>query len=239
MSGEEEKMPLKLVLWDMGGTLIDYPVSLEKAGEVFEMHKEEIGLSSEFMKDWVGFYLAERKSGLKTTKEATFLSALASAMSKNNLAMSGMAAMDTLEFLYKKVFGEVAALIKGSKEVLSAVYDRKIPMGLISNTAWPGRFHEADLKRFGIFDYFDLRVWSSEEGIRKPHISLFLMALGHFGVSQSEAIYIGDTFSRDVVGPNNIGIPAILISNKPTPQAFNGWIAKDLFEVKEILSKMI
>jgi HAD superfamily hydrolase (TIGR01549 family) len=231
-------MSLKLVLWDMGGTLIDYPVSLEKAGEIFEKYKEVFGLSSEFMKDWVGFYLAERKSGLKTTKEATFLSTLVSAMSKNNLAMSGMAAMDILEFLYKKAFGEVASLINGSREVLSAIRDRKIPMGLISNTAWPGSFHETDLRRFGIFDYLDLRIWSSEEGIRKPHICLFIKALRHFGFEAKDAVYIGDTFSRDVVGANSIGIPAILISDKPVPQAFNGWIAKDLFEVKDILSRM-
>lgn len=231
-------MPLKLVLWDMGGTLIDYPVSLEKAGKVFEKYKKELGLPSEFIDDWVSFYLADRNSGLKTMKEATFLSALASAMTKNNLAMSGMAAMDRLEFLYKKVFGETASLIKGAKETLSYLHDRKIPMGLISNTAWPGRFHEADLKRFGILDYFEHRIWSSEEGIRKPHICLFLKALRHFGIEAKDAVYIGDTYGRDVTGPNNIGIPAILIADRPTIQAFNGFIAKDLFQVIDILVGM-
>lgn len=231
-------MVLKLVLFDIGGTLIDYPIPLESAGEIFKKYKDEVGLPAKVIDDWIEGYLSGRKQGFKTLKETTFLSTLSDSALKNNFIITERDMMNILEFLYGKAFADVASLIDGAMDLLSYIKKRGLYIGMISNTAWPGYLHEADLRRFGILNFFDSRIWTSEEGIRKPHKGLFLKALSGFGVDNKEAIYIGDTFGRDVVGPNSIGVRSIWISDQVAHLVFNGWQAKDLFEVKDILSKI-
>ncbi|MDO8493402.1 MAG: HAD family hydrolase [bacterium] len=231
-------MALRAVILDMGGTLIDYPVSLPQAGAFFETHLDKTGLSLEALRDMVNHYAISRKRGLDTLKEATFVDALRHSADINDLKLARWERMEILNRLFEIAFRNVSSLIPGAKELLSYVKSRGIPIGLISNTAWPGKFHEQDLRRFGILDYFDIKIWSSDEGIRKPHKALFLKALGSLGADSLEAVYIGDTYSRDVEGPNSVGIPAIWITNEQPKDIFVGWRAKDLFEVKDILSKI-
>lgn len=234
-------MCLKVVLFDMGGTLIRYPVLLTDAVNAFEHHREQFGLSMKVIEDWVANYQEDRATGLRTLKEATFLGALRRSLEKNDPGFllkrdAERNLLDILEVVYKETFKDTASLIPGAKELLEYVKSRNLQIGLISNTAWPGKFHEGDLKRFAIHSYFNQFIWSSEEGVRKPYKSLFLKPLGHFGVNSPNVVYIGDTFNRDVLGPNGIGMRAIWISSSNAPMPFYGWQAKDLAEVKDILA---
>jgi len=232
-------MTLKAAIFDIGGTLIKYPVPLTEMGKVFEEYCADVGLSLEEASDWFENYKSAREFGLKTLCEATFMDALRKTSDKYDLRLSRWEIINILRFMYDKAFKDKAELIPGAKELLVYIKGRGLVTGLISNTAWPGSFHEEDLRRFGILHYFDSRIWTSEDGLRKPHKALFLKILRQLGVNYSEAVYTGDTFSRDVEGPNGIGIPAIWITDEQPKDIFAGWRAKDLLEVKEIIQKLL
>ena len=49
---------------------------------------------------------------------------------------------------------------------------------------------------------------SSVTGYRKPDPNIFLVALKQVQSDPSTCAYVGDTFSRDVIGPQNLGFGA-------------------------------
>lgn len=230
-------MALKAVILDLGKTLVNDPIPLTDMGPIFERYAKDVNLSSELAREWFEIYAESRKLSMRSLKEATFLAALEQVSERHELRMSGAEKAKVLRFMYEKSHGSGYSLLPGAKELLAYIKARGLRLGLISNTAWPGRLHEEDMKRLGIFPPFDSLIWSSEERIRKPHIVLFLKSLRELGVSENEAGFGGDNFSGDVAGANNAGIPAIWISDKEPPYSFYGWQVKDLFEMMNLLSK--
>ncbi len=229
---------LKLVIFDLGSTLINYPMSLETAAKNFYRYETEIDLPPKVIKDWYQIYMAERKSGFQSLREATFLSALHGSLAKNDYILAERRSTKILWQLYQGFFRNMATVIDGAEKILKYARRRGLKIGLISNTAWPGIFHEKDMQNFGLLSYFDSICWSFEEKIRKPHSRLFQKQLETHHVSASEAVYIGDSFSRDVVGANGAGIKAIWVSMEMATASFDGWHARDLVEARAILKKI-
>ena len=93
----------------------------------------------------------------------------------------------------------------GINEMLNALHQRGIRMGIISNTGSLSQVYTS-LEQYGIRSYFEVVILSSEIGIRKPHPFLFHDALKRMNSDATRAIYVGDTVSRDVVGAKNAGL---------------------------------
>lgn len=90
------------------------------------------------------------------------------------------------------------------KETLDALRSQGMKLGLISNiislTVAPHFLAE-----YGVLDYMDCVVLSSETGIRKPSAEIFRAAERRLGLSAAELAYVGDTLSRDVAGARRAG----------------------------------
>lgn len=80
-------------------------------------------------------------------------------------------------------------------------------LGLISNA---NPIHVPHIKeKFSHLSHFDRQWWSHEAGVRKPHSSIYNMALSHFEITPSEAVFIDD-LPQNVGGAQQLGINAIL-----------------------------
>ncbi len=77
-------------------------------------------------------------------------------------------------------------------------------IGLISNVNSRGQV-PLNLTEYGILDYFNPIVLSSEYGRRKPDPSIFHYAARLANTPTSECIYIGDRISRDIMGAKRAG----------------------------------
>lgn len=89
-------------------------------------------------------------------------------------------------------------------------------LGLISNV-WCDSFYFVNrLKDEGVYDLFDVHIFSSDHGAIKPSSKLFQIAIDHFVKTPNELVYIGDNYKRDVIGAKNAGINFVLIQNSPT-----------------------
>lgn len=91
------------------------------------------------------------------------------------------------------------------------------------------RFHEA-----GILDLFETIIFSSEVGAVKPASQIFEAALAALAVGPGKAVYIGDSYRRDVCGAAGVGLNTVWINAGPE-QA--GEVKPDLVirDLREIL----
>jgi putative hydrolase of the HAD superfamily len=96
----------------------------------------------------------------------------------------------------------------GTGEALEKLKSAGIKLGIVSNA--DGRV-EADAKRFGIAQYFDVIIDSHVVGIEKPDPRIFHLALSRLGVSPEETMFTGDIYSIDMIGARAAGITGKLI----------------------------
>ena len=88
--------------------------------------------------------------------------------------------------------------------VLEAIHRMGLKIGLISNVCSRGQVG-ASLEQYGIENYFDPIVLSSEYGRRKPDPAIFHYAARLANVPTSECLYVGDRIARDILGARKAG----------------------------------
>ena len=87
-------------------------------------------------------------------------------------------------------------------------------MGIISNTTNPVAIKELELKNSGLKKYFDFAIYSSGFPFRKPHPSIFQLAISQFQLPPSEIIFVGDSPSTDILGAQSVGMKTAWINRK-------------------------
>jgi putative hydrolase of the HAD superfamily len=67
------------------------------------------------------------------------------------------------------------------------------------------------LEDLGLAADLDFVLDSSEEGVEKPDARIFRRALDRAGLTPSQAVYVGDFYSVDVLGARAAGLRAVLL----------------------------
>ena len=97
----------------------------------------------------------------------------------------------------------------GILELLDALRERGLRLGLVSNAFDPGWLVRGDLAGWGLAERLDAVVLSSEVGKRKPHPAPFERALVELGVAPSRALFVGDSLYHDVKGASAVGMATV------------------------------
>jgi HAD superfamily hydrolase (TIGR01549 family) len=107
---------------------------------------------------------------------------------------------------------EKRELVPGAKEMLEDIRARGYSVGLISDVAWglTSDYPMRDLKHFGLDEYFDDFVFSTDVGIRKPNPRIFKLAMFNIGAKAEESIYVGNNLQADIQGALGVGMTAVL-----------------------------
>ena len=69
------------------------------------------------------------------------------------------------------------------------------------------------LEKWGIIQYFDIIVSSSEVGVLKPDIRIFRKAIMKANCRPEECIMIGDRLDNDIIPAGSIGMKTVWIKN--------------------------
>ena len=101
-------------------------------------------------------------------------------------------------YYHRALRPRAAEMLKGLKE------DLGLHISVVSNTGSLFQVFSV-LQEYGIRQYFDEINLSSITGYRKPHPHIFNIALQQSGFRAEECAFVGDTVSRDVVGPRKMG----------------------------------
>ena len=108
-------------------------------------------------------------------------------------------------FLERRVYPEVETVLK---KLIG------VSMGIISNTTNPVAIKELELKNSGLKKYFDFAIYSSGFPFRKPHPSIFQLAISQFQLPPSEIIFVGDSPSTDILGAQSVGMNTACVNRK-------------------------
>ncbi len=125
-------------------------------------------------------------------------------------------------------------------ELLRALRDRGIRVGVLSNTLWPREHHEAVFARDGLLELIDGAVYSSELPVGKPHEDAFVAALRAVGVEDpARAVFVGDRPWDDVHGAQRVGMRAILVPHSDIPHDQLGPVEGEPDAVVERLGEVL
>ncbi len=134
--------------------------------------------------------------------------------------------------------GEDEAVHPQAANCLARLHER-YKIGIIANQK-PGTAER--MKKFGLAPYLDLIVASAEEGLEKPDLKIFTLALKRANCLPGNAIMIGDRLDNDIIPAKRMGLKTIWIR-----QGFGGMAAplteeetpdycvNDLMELPELL----
>lgn len=84
----------------------------------------------------------------------------------------------------------------------------KYKIGIIANQIFGS---EERLEKIGLLKYINLVVASAEEGVAKPDLRIFEIALSKADCKAEEAVMVGDRLDNDIVPANKIGMKTVWI----------------------------
>lgn len=94
-----------------------------------------------------------------------------------------------------------------------------IKTGIVTNASQPMWMRDAELKTFGLIEYFpDCRVSGADAGYLKPHRRIFELALERLGTDPGETVFVGDNPVADIAGAQAFGMHAV---RRVNPGALN------------------
>lgn len=108
--------------------------------------------------------------------------------------------------------------LDGAVDTLRALRDNGLRVGLISNTFWPSAAHHYDLERHGLMPYLEHMVFSAEVEMWKPHAAVFQLGLDALNLQPEETAYVGDSLFFDVWGAQRAGLRSVWIEQP------HGWL---------------
>lgn len=123
-------------------------------------------------------------------------------------------------------------------ECLSALH-KKYKIGIIANQS----LGTADrMKQYGLSQYLDLIIASAEEGIEKPDLKIFELALKRADCLPENAVMIGDRLDNDIRPAKRMGLKTIWVrqgfaglGNPSTEEDTPDYCVDNLLQLLELL----
>ena len=123
-------------------------------------------------------------------------------------------------------------LYDGAEEIVKELRGR-YKLGIVTNGSARGQYGKIDAS--GLAGYFDYRICSNDAESRKPDKGIFLNACEHLGVTPDEVLFIGDTFTSDILGALELGMKAVWFNPTGHPCDYDVPQIIDLRELKNYL----
>lgn len=124
----------------------------------------------------------------------------------------------------------------GGEEALKRLA-AKYRLGMVTNGI--SDVQRTKIDNTGIEQYFDAIVISGELGVGKPQSDIYQHVLDLLGTTAEEAIMVGDSFPRDVLGSQAHGLRGVWISmDRPQPEGDPWMVIETLAELPDRLDSL-
>lgn len=213
---------IKAVLCDLGDTLINFhevdvfKVFRQGAKETYRYLMDELKLSvppfgryhrhQQWSLRWA--YL----KSLITQREFNSLDILRKCTAKLRIPL----AEDQFDELAWRWYRPLAAAAKTDPFAVPMIEEllrRGLKLAIVSNTFVPPATLDRHLVQENLIQYFPLRVYSCEVGVRKPRMQIFKVAMDKLLITPEETVFIGDSPVADIWGARQAEMFAILKIN--------------------------
>ena len=205
--------PYKAALFDWAYTLVDL-VNEEDRTALRIVYDHLVGLGHtlpdfrKFYDSYHHLFFGMIDLSRPTHREARFDQVLNYLLIQSNVELKNQAGMEELLKLY---YGEIYShrlVYPDVEPALKELRQAGVRMGIVSNTTNPGPLKDHERRQVGLDGYFEFSIYSSEVPYRKPHPSIFQLALDRLKLGPKEVLFVGDNVQADVIGAQHVGIPA-------------------------------
>lgn len=225
----------KAILFDLDDTLYDYePVHKKALSEVYKIFNKKImKLSKEKF---------TKLFNLSKTEIHQELSGTASSHNRvlyfQRLVEKTHNTVDPRIILqlyncYWDIFLKNMKLRKGVLETLRKLKKQDLKIAIVSDLTTQIQLRK--IHKLKITPYIDYLVTSEEAGSEKPHLIMFLLTLKKLNLLPQEAIFVGDSKSKDISGANAAGMDTCWITGeRKVPKKDKDDYSIPNFYIKEI-----
>jgi HAD superfamily hydrolase (TIGR01509 family) len=232
------KKNIKAVLFDVDETLFDrnlaqravLEIIVKQLPGVFDAFKPERVLEAFLESDRImtaDFNAGAPSEGLRNMRSELFLRLLGTSEDY----------VTTITELYVRNYPTVMAPVDGAIPIVKEL-SLRFKVGVVSNGFPDVQYRK--LETIGLRDLFSCIVLSEEFGIRKPNAKIFHHATSLLHMQPSECLYVGDSYTNDVIGAKTAGMQACWLNReslKPQDEIIKAdFIINKLEELPEILS---
>jgi HAD superfamily hydrolase (TIGR01549 family) len=192
-------MKLRALLFDYGGTLDGGGVHwLDR----FLQHYRDDGLDLSFEQFRAAFDYATQCCYADPAVASLGLEGVVRFHVARHLEQLGVPDGARTERICTAFLRGARANLAASRGVLERLH-RRVALGVVSN--FYGNVDRL-LAEAGIACLLDTIVDSARVGVSKPDPAIFLLAVRQLGCQPEEAMYVGDSFDKDVVGAHAAGL---------------------------------
>lgn len=221
---------IKAVIFDLDNTLYDYDAINEKAvqyagdwlcqetgisyGEFQKAFNEGRALTKKYMRDCASQH--NRIIYFQKTSECLGLNPIRYSLE-----------------LYEKYWGYMLdnmKLTQGADRLLKRLKDSGIRIAICTDLTT--HIQHRKLRKLGIADYVDVFVSSEEADAEKPDMRMFDMTIRKLGILPQEAVYVGDSYSKDIIGAKNAGMLPVWFN--PHGKERKGITVDNMLEITEM-----
>ena len=137
-----------------------------------------------------------------------------------------------LAWLWYEPVSRCATLEPGLREMLIALREEGLKLGLLSNTFIPPEVLDRHLEQVALLELLPVRVYSCQHARRKPHPRIFAEAAEKLGLPAEELVFVGDSLKADILGANRAGMISVL---KDPTGAKRHWRIKPAHRVRGVV----
>jgi putative hydrolase of the HAD superfamily len=213
---------IKTVIFDLGGTLIEYAgpyqtwPELETPGFQAAYNALSQNVNGTPLPDFeqlrdAGFALLPRmwQAAIRHEENLQVTNLLRQSLRQIGVEDISNAQLAEAAMAYGRAIQAQAELIEHARQTVAQIKAAGYQVGLVSNTMFPGQMHREDMGRFGLLPYFDALVFSADANKWKPNPDPFWQVLADLAASPDTAVYIGDDPASDIAGGQSAGMHTI------------------------------
>ena len=232
--------PFKGIGFDWAYTLMDLGneddgAPLKKLFDYLSSKKISLPDFKEFLDETRKIFFPMIEESRLTNKEERFEIVLQKIIHQFKIPLNGEI---TLENLLEIYYLEVYSKRKLYPEVMSVLNNLKcigVRMGVVSNTTNPRFMKENEMQASGLKPYFEFAIYSSDTTYRKPHPSIFELAIENLNMKPEEILFVGDNISMDVIGAKNVGMKSAWINRERKKMLAGGEADYELHSLEDLL----
>lgn len=209
--------PFKAVLFDWAYTLVDLVEEDDAAafrkligflsGKGFRLNDFETIFST-----YQELFYSMIRVSRKTHREACFEHVLKFLLFQNQIDLAGKTTLRELLTVYFKEIYRPRKVYPDTLPVLQTLQAAAVRMGIVSNTTNPGFMKDFERVSLGLDPFFEFSIYSSEVPYRKPHPSIFNLAMQRLALKPDEILFVGDSPETDVVGAQGVGMRTVWLN---------------------------
>lgn len=196
-------MKPQFVFFDLDNTLLDH--NSAEAAAHNDLYNSTPELQQRPLEDWLNTYKSinhqlwlNYQEG-KIDRHELQQSRFRDSMKQLNMSFERS---DEIGSAYMQFYRNHWDWVDGAKEALEKVCE-SYPIGIVTNGFLETQ--QKKIEKMGLGRHTNLFIITEEIGVMKPHPKVFDVATERAGVDRKSILYVGDSYSSDIIGGRNAG----------------------------------